>query len=282
MVVFAITQLGTIFLALSFGVCIALIASAFWPIGWRSNEKTTARRLAWVFLAPLEFAVLWLWLNPIIGILLWIFVFGDNFNDSRTNAYVRLPAALIAVVTSAAVALRLGRGVASRRFARMHLWATVLLLVMYGGTWGSDYLSRFEGTTAQSAAESFMARHPAHLLEGARLVERPCNLGSPKDDSSRHRCYWIMVANEPKARFSVSRMGWFAWTVGSSKSVEPLSGRLERAKELIRSGDPDTAKFILKELIEEYPDTADGVEAVELLRTLPESSKTRRLDLMAK
>ncbi len=266
----AMTQVGAVLLAVSLVASVALFLYAIWPQTWspRLNPK---RRLTWLLLVPLEFAALWLWLNPAITLLVWLFVFGDNLNEFRMNAFVLAPATLLAVVTSASLTVRIARGTASPRYLRIHLWATLLLLTMYGGMRGYDYASRIEGTTARRAAENFLARYEKHL-DGARLVERSSRSG-PEDDASTYKRYWIMVANEPKVRFTVYRMGWFAWTVGSNRPVEPSRPQLDRAKRAIRERDPETAELVLKRVIEDYPDTDDGSEARELLLSLSPTGK---------
>jgi hypothetical protein len=272
MVLFGMSQIGSLLLVASFATCIVLVIYALSPFGSRPKDQPPARRLAWVLLAPLEFAALWPWLTGGIGILIWLLVFGDNMNERLHNIYIRTPATMIAVVTSVVVALRLARGAASRRFARIHLWGSVVLLLTYGALHGYDYVSRIEGTTAQRAAENIMARYyPAHVAEGQRLVERNFDLDSGIDPT-RSKCYYFMVGNEPTVRITVHKIGRLAWALGSSRPVLPSGDRIERAKQAIKENDPDLAEFILKEVIDDYPETAAESEARELLESLPRNS----------
>jgi hypothetical protein len=266
MVLGAVTQFGTVLIGACFVLCGALIASALWPFGWKQRNLSRPRRLSWLFLAPLEFSALWLWLVPGIEIGAWLLVFGDTHDEFYHR--VGSIAAVVAALTSAAVVVRLASGAASRRFARVHLWATLGLLASYGLTWSYDFVQRVEGTTAQRAATNYLARNSSYYSEGARAVERNCDLGGVSE-SGRHKCFYIMVADQPKARIVVSKMGWFAWTIGGSRSVEPAQVQLERAKRAINERDWERAAYNLRTVIDDFPDTADQQEARALLESLP-------------
>ncbi len=253
--------------------CGALVVSAFWPLGSYRDDKAAVRRLAWVLLAPLEFAAIWLALTPVLLLLLWLFVFGDNLNDDRINAFARLPAALIAVVTSASVAFRFALGAATRQFARTHLIISIFLLLLYGGIHAHEYIRRIDGVTAERAAQSFMARYPADFLENARLVERDIAV-PPGRDTSRYKCYLILVDDQPKVRFTLFKRGWLAWSVSSSRGIEPAQPQLDRAKRAIRERDFSVAELVLTDVIEDYPGTDHEVEARGLLKSF--GGKTRR------
>jgi hypothetical protein len=87
-------------------------------------------RLLWLLvLLTAIFITLWFCGRGIWAILFWSFVFGD---DGPYEEYGRWIAAIVALLISATVLVRMAWGFASRRFLRICLGGTVSLAAVFG------------------------------------------------------------------------------------------------------------------------------------------------------
>jgi hypothetical protein len=254
------------------GACALLVAAALWPRR-RAADPAAAPARIWLLLAPLEFLALWLWLAPLLELFLWVFIYGDNLTEHLIDVYARWPALVIAASASVALAIRLLRGSATRRFARVHLCVTAALLASFGALKTYEFASGIYGTTAESAAQNVLAGTEAAWGWGerVRLVERTDDL-PPGADPRRYQAFWIMGAEEPRGCIAVARYGWFWWTLASQQRYGPSRAELDRARRAIDEGNTEGAARVLRLVIEHYPDTPAEAEARRLLETLPRPS----------
>ena len=253
------------------GFILCLLLMGYGLFAPRSMDGS-ARRASFRFVlfeGGLVFLALWLWLRVALPLLGWGLWYGDK--DHWFRDYSDYFAVIVALAQAGFVMHRVAGRTASNRYARLHVWAPIALIMLLGAIWLSNSIRPIQGTNPRAAAESIV--RPYDFGERVYLVEDP----QPKSEFPRDpnaKTFWIMGAKEPRGRVAVRPYGWYWWTNSSFHKFEPSSEALQSAKRLLHSpNDWRIGLTKLNEVANNYPGTEAAREAKAMLRRLEEASK---------
>jgi hypothetical protein len=226
---------------------------------WRGAGGS--RRVGLLFLLglPIIFLAHWYMARIVVPLFVWLFVLGDNgggFFDASTYLMV-IPAAAI----TAFIAARVMFWRASPQYAVLNCAGSVAILLLVGGFHAYHFLSQIQGSTREAAARSIASRNPALNVEELRLVQVQTETHFHSDKCITYRG---IDESGPRCHITVCRHGWWR-KMGAYIGFSPRDHELARAKEWLLTNHRD-ARLILEEIVENYFDTPEGIEAKRLLQ----------------
>lgn len=273
MVLFAMTKFTAYAVYLIAAIYVLLFAYALLG-GWRSKNEQSGVRLVWFLLFPIVlfvtfwFSGRWIWV-----VFYWLFVFGDA---GPYEEYARYTSAVVALIVSATVFVRLAVGRINRRYLRLTSWGTVASAVLMLTVLTHEFTHGIYGWSAQGAAESYLAKfhgenHPFVAPNAPRRIVE-VNVSRPGEDSielGRTRRFVLYYGDAPIKDVRMAPYGWFWWTFASSMPVVPVSD-MDWAVAHWET-DQEEATDRLNAVIRHYPNSAASRWASATLKKLRES-----------
>src|SRR5262245_12462052 len=111
-------------------VCVTLMIHAFVSRPPAAREAAVLRWWSMVARCRMELVCIWFWMADALPALVWLLWIGDN--DSLFYDCAWVLAVGLAICTALLSLRRYVRGTATLFYAWLHLWAPVILLVLWG------------------------------------------------------------------------------------------------------------------------------------------------------
>lgn len=191
--------------------------------GWRRTGDRPQIRLLWFLLLPLAaFCTLW-YCSRGIWTVFWFFLAGEAYWEQYGNG----TAAVVAMIVSAILLVRMATGRVTRRYLQINSWGVAAIAGLFCAVLVEHFVDGIDGWTARGAAENRFA----NLMEGskfypAHLPRRIVDETTPFISAHNGKAVALYVGDARAAEIHVMPYYRWWWTVSYSRNFPYGKGEL--------------------------------------------------------